>query len=176
MTKRFWFKRMKRNEYCTKLAVCIYSCHGKNSCSVAWAAAFYLSRRNEIAKSYDRVSDHLGISIKRFEGCNGVIGTMSAPFPEIQWLISLIAAPSECWLCRSNVRASAVTIFKSEGSDMVFVIEVDERLNLPIICAISSSQASVAGSRHCEFVIPKRPVIASWIGANRTPIYAIQCQ
>lgn len=40
--------------------------------------------------------------------------TASTPFSESHFVISSIAAARACWLCRSNVRASAVATLESE--------------------------------------------------------------
>ena len=44
--------------------------------------------------------------------------TASTPFSESHLVTSSIAAPRACWLCRSNVRASAVAMLELESFDM----------------------------------------------------------
>ncbi|MNY38693.1 hypothetical protein D3C86_1733340 [compost metagenome] len=49
--------------------------------------------------------------------------THPTPFSESHLVISSIAAPRACWLCRSNVSASAVATLECELSDMAIVPE-----------------------------------------------------
>lgn len=54
---------------------------------------------------------------------NALPATFSTPLSESHVVISSIAAPRACWLCSSNVSASAVAILQSELSSMVAVPE-----------------------------------------------------
>lgn len=49
--------------------------------------------------------------------------TLPTPLSESHFITSSMAAAKACWLCRSNVNASAVAMWTSELSDMAIVLE-----------------------------------------------------
>ena len=89
------------------------------------------------------------------------IATLSTSFSKSHLVISSIATPRACWLCRSNVRASAVAIAQSGSSGMTVVL--DEWCRKP-------SSSLYSPFRPSSLIRSLSSVLSHWFTGNQGPV------